>query len=58
MVKVLRYGGFEDRGDAFIMPKVNISGIDECLESVTKFLPKSTFNPYESHIISAGKTTI
>jgi len=40
------------------MTKVNISGIDECLETVAKFLPKTTFNPYESSIISAGKTTV
>lgn len=40
------------------MTKVNISVIDECLETVTKFMPKATFNPYESHIISSGKTTV
>ena len=40
------------------MTKVNISTIDECLEAVTQFLPKTTFNPYESHIISSGKTTV
>jgi hypothetical protein len=44
---VLKFGGFEDAGAAFVMNKVNISTIDECIDSITKFLPPVTFNPYQ-----------
>jgi hypothetical protein len=52
-VKILKAGGFEDTGPAFIMTKVNIGNIDEAIESVAKFV-KSNFNPYQEHVISHG----
>ena len=58
VVKVLRYGGFEENRDAFVMNRVDIGVIDECIEGISHFLPKSTFNPYESHIISNSSTVI
>lgn len=45
-------------GQAFVMNKVNIGAIDECIEVISKFLPSSNFNPYQSHISSIGKTTV
>jgi hypothetical protein len=35
---------------------VNIAAIDECLDTISKFMPKIQFNPYESHISSIGDT--
>ena len=40
------------------MTRINIATLDECLENLTKFMPKSTFDPYSSHIIANGKTKI
>jgi hypothetical protein len=58
IVQVLRHGGFEEVSPGFVLKKINISVIDECLENLAKFLPKIKFNPYESHISSIGDTTM
>jgi hypothetical protein len=58
VVKVLIYGGFEETGPGFVMNKVNISQIDDCIENISKFETGKSFNPYESHVSSIGKTTI
>jgi hypothetical protein len=55
---ILKFGGFEDCGSAFVMNKVNISQLDECIDSISKFDESKTFNPYSEHISSTGKTTI
>lgn len=40
------------------MVKVNIGTIDECIDSINKFIPKAKFNPYESSISSIGDTNM
>lgn len=57
MVRILKHGGFEDVGPSFVLTKVNIGLIDECIESISKFQPSREFNPYKSHISSLGKTS-
>lgn len=53
---MLTYGGFEENSQSFIMKKINISLIDECLDAIAKYRPKIQFNPYQSHIYSLGNT--
>ncbi len=55
---MLTYGGFEENSQSFIMKKVNISLIDECLDAIGKYKPKIQFNPYQSHISSIGDTNV
>ena len=31
VAQILRFGGFEDNGSAYVMTKVNIGTIDECI---------------------------
>lgn len=55
-IKFLQIGGFNEVSPGFVMQKVNIAAIDECLDAIAKFMPKIEFNPYESHISSIGNT--
>lgn len=55
--QVLRYGGFEEMPPGFVLRKINISLIDECLDALGKFSPRVKFDPYQSHISSIGSTT-
>jgi hypothetical protein len=57
-VQLLRYGGFEEVHPGLVLRKINISVIDECLDTLAKFAPKIKFNPYQSHISSIGSTTV
>jgi hypothetical protein len=57
-VQLLRFGGFEEVPPGFVLRKINISVIDECLDSLAKFAPKIKFDPYQSHISSIGSTTV
>lgn len=46
VVRILLHGGFEEIGLGFVMNKVNISQIDECIDSISKFETAKSFNPY------------
>lgn len=58
IVQILKYGGFEEVHPGFVLKKINIATIDECLDSLSKFAPKIKFNPYQEHISSIGQTTM
>lgn len=47
IVQILKHGGFEEVHPGFVLRKINIATIDECLDSLNKFAPKIKFNPYQ-----------
>ena len=57
VVEALKYGGFSETGEGFVMNNMNLERIDQCLECLGNYMQREEkFNPYQSYISSIGNT--
>lgn len=40
------------------MSKINLSSLDDCIQELSKYGEKITFNPYEQKIISLNRSNV